>query len=154
MLELRKMASWWKVLRYTHPQPREALATKPQKEEMKVFGDWRKAVTLSMLKEDSVAAMFEEVAVKQAEKEEAASSKAATVTWVSWLHEGPAAGLGRQHQMSKVAQGWMPTAMASGREGDMLDLGDGRCDDEDGFPREELLEVIEDRREDDAPAST
>ena len=58
-----------------------------------------------MLQQDSIAVMFEEVATKQVEKEEPAASKAATLKWVSWLHEGPAVGLGRQHRMSKVAQG-------------------------------------------------
>ena len=30
--------------------------------------------------------------------------------WTSWLHEGPARGLGRQHKMSRTAQGWIPSA--------------------------------------------
>ena len=29
--------------------------------------------------------------------------------WVSWLQEGPARGLGRQHKMSRTAQGWIPS---------------------------------------------
>ena len=36
----------------------------------------------------------------------------------------------------------------------MADLEDGTCDDEDGLSQEELLEAIEDRRENDSPAST
>ena len=72
---------------------------------MKVSGDWREAITLSMMQQEAVSLMLEEVATRQAEREEAAASKAITLKWVSWLHEGPAAGLGRQHRMSKVAQG-------------------------------------------------
>ncbi len=121
---MKKRASWWKVLWYSHPHPREVLATKEQNDAMKVFGDWREAITLSMLQQDSVATMLEEVATKQADREEAAASKAVTLKWVSWLHEGPAAGLGRQHRMSKVAQGWAPTATACGRASEMPDLED------------------------------
>jgi hypothetical protein len=145
---------WWKVLWYDHPHPREVLATREQKEAMKVFSDWRKAISLGMLQHDSVTVMLEDVAVKQADREEAAASKATTLKWVSWLHEGPAAGLGRQHRMSKVAQGWAPTATAGGRDSDMPDLEDGTCDGDDGLSQEELLEAIEDRRENDTPAST
>ncbi len=82
-LELKKRASWWKVLWYSHPHPREVLATKEQNDAMKVFGDWREAITLSMLQQDSVATMLEEVATKQADREEAAASKATTLKWVS-----------------------------------------------------------------------
>ena len=44
-----------------------------------------------------------EVRGKQAESEEAAAGKAATQKWISWMYEGSAVGLGRQHTMSKVA---------------------------------------------------
>ena len=71
---MKKRASWWKVLWYDHPHPREVLATNEQKEAMKVFGDWRGAITLGMLQRDAVAAMLEDVAIKQAEKEEASAS--------------------------------------------------------------------------------
>ena len=32
-------------------------------------------------------------------------------SWQAWLHEGPAAGLSRQHRMSRVAGGWVPSAI-------------------------------------------
>ena len=48
------------------PHPRETFA-KEQKEAMKVVGDWRKAISLGMLQQDSVAAMFVEFATKQAD---------------------------------------------------------------------------------------
>ena len=34
------------------------------------------------------------------------------------IHEGPAAGLGRQHQMSRVAGGWIPSRVAAVKAGD------------------------------------
>ena len=32
--------------------------------------------------------------------------------WLNWLREGHAAGLGRQHHMSRVAGGWIPSRVA------------------------------------------
>ena len=88
---------------YEHPRPKQRHATEPQKIAMKNFDDWKKVITLDMLQHDTVAKMLEEAARKQAESEEAAAGKAATKKWISWMHEGPAAGLGRQHKMPKVA---------------------------------------------------
>ena len=103
-LEIRKREAWWKIMWYEHPKPLEVLATEPQKAAMRAFTVWRGKLTLNMLRLEAVAAMLQEVASKQADIEEAAAGKAATLKWVSWLHEGPATGLGRQHKMSKVAQ--------------------------------------------------
>ena len=74
-----------------------------QKIAMENFDDWKKAITLDMLQHDTVAKMLEEVARKQAESEEVAAGNAATQKWISWMHGGPAVGLGMQHKMSKVA---------------------------------------------------
>ena len=45
-------------------------------------------------------------------------ARQATCSWLIWLHEGPAAGLGRQHQMSRVAGGWIPSRAAAVKFGD------------------------------------
>ena len=45
-------------------------------------------------------------------------ARQSTRRWLSWLHEGPAAGLGRQHQMSRVAGGWIPSRAAAVKVGD------------------------------------
>ena len=132
----------------------QLLATEPQKVAMKAFADWKKTITLDMLKHEAVAMMLEEVAKKQADNEEAAAGKAATLKWASWMHEGPAAGLGRQHKMSKVAQGWAPTAIAKGRADDMPSLEEEDIDDEDGLSLEGLQEAIAARGEGGGPAST
>ena len=58
--------------------------------------------------------MLKEVAVKQAEKQEAVAQSKALVEWVQYLHEGPASGLRRQHQFTKTATGWRETAIAEG----------------------------------------
>ena len=33
-------------------------------------------------------------------------------SWSTWLREGPAAGLNRQHRMSRLVTGWVPTTVA------------------------------------------
>ena len=45
-------------------------------------------------------------------------ARQSTRRWLSWLREGPAAGLGRQHQMSRVAGGWIPSRAAAVKAGD------------------------------------
>ena len=47
--------------------------------------------------------------------------------WISWLHDRPAAGLGRQHRMSRVAHGWIPAPVAA-----VLDPLGAEFDEDDG----------------------
>ena len=42
-------------------------------------------------------------------------------SWLSWLQEGPAKGLGAQHYISRVATGWIPSPVQQVRDED----GDG-----------------------------
>ena len=88
---------------YEHPKPLQILATEPQKAGLQAFAEWRGKFTLGMLEHEPAATLLEEVAIKQAKREEAAAGKAATLKWVSWLHEGLATGVGRQQKVSKVA---------------------------------------------------
>ncbi len=44
---------------------------------------------------------------------EAACARFRTAQWVSWLYQGPASGLGRQHAYSRLPHGWVPTRVAS-----------------------------------------
>ena len=149
-LEMRKREAWWKIMWYEHPQPMLALATEPQKAAMNAFADWKGKITLDMLRHEAVATMLEEVASKQADKEKAAAGKAATLKRVSWMHEGPAVGLGRQHKMSKVAQGWAPLATASGRASDMPSLDEEDIDDDaDLVPFADMEEGGDDDDDDD-----
>ena len=45
-------------------------------------------------------------------------------SWASWLHKGPAAGLGRQYRMSRVAGGWIPALIAAMHEEQDFDVDD------------------------------
>ena len=47
-------------------------------------------------------------------REEVAAQKMSLMAWTKWIHEGPAAGLRRQHRFSRVADGWIPTARSTG----------------------------------------
>ena len=58
--------------------------------------------------------MLRAVATKEAEKQEAAAQNSALNKWKVYLQEGPASGLRRQHQFTKVATGWTETAVAEG----------------------------------------
>ena len=52
------------------------------------------------------------LAVTEAKRDDCASDQqqAARRAWTMWLQEGPAAGLGRQHRMSRTAVGWVASA--------------------------------------------
>ena len=61
---------------------------------------------------------FAEHAVKFAERAEEQAHHAASARFLDWLNEGPAAGLGQQHKLSRTATGWIPS----------------RCGDDEGDP--------------------
>ena len=52
------------------------------------------------------------VVSKIAEAAKAYDARQATRRWLNWLREGSAAGLGRQHHMSRVVGGWIPSRVA------------------------------------------
>ncbi len=51
-----------------------------------------------------------------AAKAETEASRATRLAWASWLTEGPAKGLRRQHRMSRTSMGWTPTRVAAPEE--------------------------------------
>ena len=121
-------AAAWKLLHYGHPQPDPALATQPQLEAMQCFKAWQKALTRGQLLMRCWVEVLGEVATKQAEAEERAAATAAVVKWSSWLREGPANGLRRQHQHTRVATGWTQAAVSKGEETEV-----GEREDMDGL---------------------
>ncbi|HUU62073.1 MAG TPA: reverse transcriptase domain-containing protein, partial [Acidimicrobiia bacterium] len=80
--------------------------------------------------------MLRRVATVEADKAEAAADIKAAKAWHDWLHEGPAAGLGRQHKMSRSATGWIPTQTAV----PTTDRGEG-WEDTDGISAFDLRET-------------
>ena len=91
----------------------------------KVFDDWRGSIGASQLHARSWIEMLKQVASRQADKEEAAAQLASIVGYVLWVASGPAGGLRRQHQFTRIATGWTETALnkLNGNElGDQDDL--------------------------------
>ena len=57
-------------------------------------------------------AQLSRIVSKIAEAAKENDARQSTRRWLNWLREGPAAGLGRQHHMSRVAGGWIPSRVA------------------------------------------
>ena len=57
----------------------------------------------------------------------------AAIKWETWLTEGPAAGLRRQHQFSRTADGWAATSPSSGKVGSFDPDDEVEDDDEEGW---------------------
>ena len=82
-------------------------------------------------------------ALKFAEAAEAEADRASTARFLSWLHEAPAAGLGRQHKLSRVATGWIPSR--TGEEPDNRNEDHDQNDDDEvanGLSPQQLAEAI------------
>ena len=78
------------------------------------FIKWRGIITEEMLQHSTWTAALRQTALENADREEAAAQKMSLMAWTKWIHEGPAAGLRRQHRFSRVSDGWMPTARSTG----------------------------------------
>ena len=61
----------------------------------------------------------------------------ALVDWHAWLEEGPCRGLRRQHQLTRTATGWIPTAKAPQDPTEMSDM-----DEVEGLSGEELDKIL------------
>ena len=73
---------------------------------------------------------------KNATREEKAAQHMAMKKWELWINEGPAAGLRRQHQFSRTADGWAPTKASSGKI--RVTDGEDELDDMDGLSAADL----------------
>ena len=82
-------------------------------------------------------------ALRFAEAAEAEADRASTARFLSWLHEGPAAGLGRQHKLPRVATGWIPSRTGEDPD-DHNENNDQKEDDEvaNWLSSQQLAEAI------------
>ena len=110
--ESTAQAARWKVLNYAHPSPDNARASKEQLEAMKEFASWKQAMDHRQLYNKHWLTMLRDVALKQAERQEAEAQGKALTAWKDYLSDGPAKGLRRQHQFTKTATGWTETEIA------------------------------------------
>ena len=139
------------VLTYVHPCPPAATANLEQLEAFGHFESWRKEITSGMLWQEEWVTYLHQATVKAAEKQERAAQVAALAKWERWIHEGPAAGLRRQHRFSRTVFGWTPTAGNSGRvEG--FDTKD-EYDEVDGLTMHQLNQLKCEQRSGQRPAS-
>ena len=122
----------WKVRFYRHPRPNPAQASEEQVTCFKVFEDWRGSIKAGQLHSRPWLDMLRLVAEKQAEKERAAAQLDSIKGYILWVTNGPAGGLRRQHQFTRIATGWTETAVShqNGNElGDQDEL-DGLSDEQ------------------------
>ena len=79
----------------------------------RAFRWWIRNLDHRVLYSIHAVAQLNSTVSKIAEAARLYDAKQSTRSWLTWLHEGPAAGLGRQHQMSRVAGGWIPSRAAA-----------------------------------------
>ena len=80
--------------------------------EARELREWVARLTAAILRDRVAVASLRAAARSTAEQHAAADQRRATASWLSWLQEGPSAGLARQHRMSRVASGWIPASVA------------------------------------------
>ena len=118
------------ILRYNHELPADADAAQ--------FEAWLGLLTAQMLKSKIWVESLSQVASSAAERAETAAARAARLTWTSWLVDGPARGLRRQHRMSRTAIGWIADRVSAPEE---VRLSEADCIDElDETQLESLLQ--------------
>ena len=91
------------------------------------FALWQKGVTVDMLWNRPMLQVLLATCNYMAEWCKERQQRLSVANWRTWLEEGPAKGLKRQHRMSRVANGWTPSAVRTvhsddGVEGDEADL--------------------------------
>lgn len=80
---------------------------------------------------------FQKVTLKMAEQAESKAGRFTSEAFSSWLQDGPAKGLRRQHLLSRTAVGWAPTTVEAGAEGSIE-----HRDELDGLSEEQLDAVL------------
>ena len=89
------------------------------------FLQWVASITIERLSSREGAAALHATADGVAKRAVLYDERRAEADWHSWLREGPGQGLGRQHRISRVASGWIPTP-----------VGNAEVEDEEQFPQE------------------
>ena len=69
------------------------------------------AITATQLFDRAQVARLRVTAMLISKKAQQYDERASIVARESWLHEGPAKGLSKQHRLTRVAGGWIPTGI-------------------------------------------
>ena len=76
---------------------------------MDAFRSWQSAILPTMLLSRPMVELLRQACVFMSEHLAAEEVELSNLRWQMWVEEGPAKGLRRQHRMSRVAQGWIPS---------------------------------------------
>ena len=140
----------WRILYYAHERPPPNIGTEQLQDAMFVFDLWRGQLRWSNLHYPPALEMMAAAAERQAQTEEAAACKHAFQEFLSWLKEGPAGGLRRQHRFTRVCIGWQRTKECGTEGNDELT----QRDDLDGISQSEIVNAIVEEQSNTAIAST
>ena len=113
----------------------------------KVFEDWGGNIKAGQLHSNPWIEMLRQVANRQAEIEGAAAQLASIKGYILWVAGGPAGGLRRQHQFTRIATGWTETALNK-QSGNEL----GNQDDLDGLSEAQIEAIKAEVRDEHSPA--
>ena len=86
-----------------------------------------------------------------AEKEERAAQHIHMMKWISWIREGPAHGLRRQHRFTRNVAGWAPTEKSTAVVTDADERDE--LDELQGLSRQDINDLKFQQAEDHAPAT-
>ena len=81
-----------------------------------MFLRFRSYMTRDALSHPAAVTHLLKMALSLSQAAERAAKNNAIQSWISWIQEGPGAGLRRQHRMTRNATGWHPTAVETGDE--------------------------------------
>jgi hypothetical protein len=98
-------AARWKLLFYQHPLEVDDPKLQTPKA---VLIAWMGMLSDQILRSSFWVEAFGRVAITMAECAERAAGIAATQAFATWLQEGSASGLKRQHLLTRTATGWIP----------------------------------------------
>ena len=74
------------------------------------FELWQSQLGVGMLEAPPLLYAFTNVAAAMFDSLQAEDDSRCKLAWDSWINDGPAAGLRRQHMLSRVATGWVPSS--------------------------------------------
>ena len=88
----------------------------PSSMEAQTFTEWIGRAASVDLRVHECCLTLRDAAKAHSERATAKAVQAQNAAWTSWLEGGPATGLKRQHQMSRVATGWVPSIVERDEE--------------------------------------
>ena len=94
-----RLAACWRLFHYKHPKPDQATATTTQLAAYSEREALRRALAETNLSKYWVKT-FAEIAIAKAKEQEGQAQMAQFLSWCDWMHEGPAVGLRKQHQLT------------------------------------------------------